>query len=396
MKWDLPWSSALRPEVVNRRDELVELRRELHKHPELSWKEKQTAERIKGWLRSQGIAEIQSVTDTGVAALTRGGHPGPTIMYRADIDALPIVEESGAEFASASEGVMHACGHDGHIAVALILASLLHQRRQDLRGNVKVIFQPAEEIGSGAQAMIEQGIMEDPKVDAVLGLHVAAEMPIGMLGITPGPTAAAVDDFEITILGKGGHAASPHRTVDPIVAGAQLVTALQTVVSRNVDPRQTAVVTIGTFHGGTKENIIPDSVEITGTIRGFDMELMEQMPQRIESIAKGITEAMGASFKFHHQLMCPPVVNDAAFAQRVHRHALELVSEKAILEPAIPGADDMAYFLQKAPGCYFFLGAADGSKGPQAHHQSHFYIDDRCLALGLELSLRVIDEYLGG
>ena len=269
------------------------------------------------------------MADTGVVALIRGEHPGPTIMYRADIDGLPIQENSGVEFGSKNAGAMHSCGHDGHVAVALMLASLLHHRQQDLKGNVKVVFQPAEEVIGGAEPMIQQGVMEDPHVDAVLALHVAGLMPIGMIGITPGPAMAGVGNFQITILGKGGHAAFPHLAVDPIVTGAQVVTALQTVVSRNVDPTQLAVVTVGTFHGGTKENIIPDSVEITGTFRAFDMTLLNQLAQRIESIVKGVTETMGASFEFHHQITCPAVVNDAAFSQRVRRHAEDLVGDKS-------------------------------------------------------------------
>lgn len=397
MNAELAWSSKLRPEVVGRWEELIQLRREFHKYPELSWKETQTAERIRNWLQREGISEVKSVAETGVVALIRGGQPGPTIMYRADIDGLPIVEDSGVEFASVNDGIMHACGHDGHTAVALMLASLLHQRRHQLHGNVKVVFQPAEEGGAGgAAAMIAQGVLENPHVDAALGLHIAGLLPPGVLGITPGPTTAAVDNFEVTILGKGGHAAYPHLTVDPIMVGAQLVSALQTLVSRNVDPTKAVVVTVGTFHGGSKRNIIPDSVEITGTIRGYDMELMEQIPQRMETMLRGITEAMGASFRFHHHLDNPSVVNDLAFSHRVQRHAVDLVGPQSMQEYAITAADDMSRFLQRVPGCYFFLGAADAIKGPQTHHQARFVFDDRCLALGLELGLRVIEEYLVG
>ncbi len=394
MQQNLPWAKALRKDVVDRWDELISIRREFHRNPELSWKETKTAKRIQEWLQLHGIDDVKSMAGTGLVATIKGGKSGSTIMYRADIDALPVTEDSGVEFVSQNPGVMHACGHDGHIAVGLILASILNQRRQDMRGNVKVAFQPAEELGAGAQVMIKEGAMKNPRVDAVLGLHVAAEMPMGMLGIAPGPTCAAVDDFKIAVLGKGGHAASPHKTVDPIVAGAQIVTALQTVVSRSVDPLKPAVLTVGTFHAGTKENIIPDRAEISGTIRGFDMELMKEMPNRIEAIVKGVTDAAGASYEFHHQLQCPPVVNNAEFAQRVRGHAASIIGEQSILEIAIAGADDMAYFLREAPGCFFFLGAADQTKGAQVHHQPRFAIDDRALALGLELSLRVIEDYL--
>ena len=395
MTSELPWQERLRPEVLQRWDELVQLRRELHRYPELSWEEKETSRRIVQWLTKHGILKVETLINTGVVALIEGDQPGPTIMYRADIDGLPIEEGSGVEFVSSNPGVMHSCGHDGHIAIALMLASLLHEQRHSLRGNVKLVFQPAEEIGTGAEAMIKAGVMEGPSVDAVLGLHVAGPMPIGMFGITPGPMMAAVGNFRMTILGKGGHPAFPHLSVDPIVAGAQVVTALQTVVSRNGEPEQAAIVTVGTFHGGTKENIIPDTVEMTGTVRAFSMELLEQMARRIEAIAKGITEAMGAGLEFHHQTESPPLVNDAAFTRRVRRHAVELVGAESIIEPAVSASDDMAYFLQKAPGCYFFLGGAGAPAGPQNHHQPRFAFDDRCLALGLELALRVIEEYLG-
>ena len=393
---ETPWAAGLRKDVTDRWDELIGLRRQFHVYPELSWKETETSKRIADWLRGQGVSEVQSVAGTGLVGTIRGGSGGPTIMYRADIDALPITEDSGVNYQSKNPGVMHACGHDSHIAIGMLLASLLNRQRQSFKGNVKLVFQPAEELGAGARAMIKEGAMKDPDVDAVLGLHVAAELPVGFLGIADGATCAAVDDFKITVLGKGGHAASPHRTVDPIVAGAQIVNALQTVVSRSVDPMKPAVVTLGTFHAGTKENIIPDSAEITGTIRGFDMSLMEEMPSRIDKIAKGVTEAMGAGYEFHHELHCPPVVNDAAFAQRVRGHAVNVVGQDGVGAITIAGADDMAYFLQEAPGCFYFLGAADQQKGPQVHHQPRFAIDDRALALGLELSLRVIEDYLGG
>jgi amidohydrolase len=361
----------------------------------LSWQETKTAQRIIAWLQAQGIGDIQPLAGTGVVALIHGGQPGPTIMYRADIDALPITEEPTVDYASVNPGVMHACGHDGHTAIALMLASLYQQRRDQLKGNLKVVFQPAEEGGSGgAKALIEAGVMESPQVDAVLGLHILAELPAGVLGVAPGATMAATDNFELKIIGKGGHAAYPHRVVDPIVTAAQLVNALQTVVSRNVNPMQAAVVTVGTIHGGTQRNIVPDSVEITGTVRGYDQTVMEEIPQRIEALARGITEAMGATYEFHHHPDNPPVVNDPDFTARVRGHAAQLVGESSIWEHRITAADDMSRYLQMAPGCYFWLGAADAEKGPQTLHQSHFTFDESCLALGLELARRVVEDYL--
>ncbi len=385
-----PWEKGLRPEVAEHWDELVQLRRTFHRYPELSRQEYRTHERIVDWLTSHGIEEIESKAGTGVVALIRGGHPGPTIMYRCDMDGLPIHEDSGAEYSSENQGVMHSCGHDGHMAVALMLASLLHRRRQGLKGNVKVVFQPAEEVFGGAQPMIDEGVMDNPSVDAVLGLHVGT-IPPGTIGVSTGATLSGVSTFQLRVLGKGGHAASPHKTVDPIVTGAQLVTALQTVVSRNVDPAQAAVVTVGTFHGGTKENIIPESVELTGTIRAFNLGLLDAMAERIGAIAKGTAEAMGADIQFQHRVGCPPCMNDPAFAELVRRHAAALVGAESVRERVVSASDDMAYFLQKAPGCYYHLG---GTEEAASLHQPHFNFDDRSLALGLELNLRVVEDYM--
>ena len=383
------WEKGLRPQVAEHWDELVQLRRTFHRYPELSHQEHRTSERIRDWLTNHGVDDVVSRAGTGIVALIRGAQPGPTVMYRCDIDGLPIDEASGAEYSSENQGVMHSCGHDGHTAVALMLASLVHEQRQELKGNVKVVFQPAEEVFGGAQPMIEAGIMDQPPVDAVLGLHIGT-IPSGTIGVSAGATLSGVATFRLRVVGRGGHAASPHKTVDPIVAGAQLVTVLQTVVSRNVDPGQAAVVTVGTFHGGTKENIIPESVELTGTIRAFDLGLLDAMADRIRAIAKGTAEAMGAAIEFQHTVDCPPCVNDAALAALVRRHAEALVGPESVPERIVSASDDMAYFLQQAPGCYYHLG---GTEEAASLHQPHFDFDDRTLALGLELNFRVIEEF---
>lgn len=363
--------------------------------PELSFQEHKTVARIKDWLAAQGVNDVTSVTKTGVVALIEGSQAGRTIMYRADIDALPVEEDSGVDYPSERPGLMHACGHDAHTAIALMIASMLNQRREGLQGNVKIVFQPAEEVVGGAEPMIDAGVMENPHVDAVLGLHMDAGMHVGTLGITSGPTMAGSGTFEITVLGSGGHAASPHLATDPVVIAAQIVNSLQTIVSRKVDPQQSAVVTIGTIHGGTKDNIIPDTVEMTGTIRAFSSDILDEMGQRIVEISTGVAHSMGADVDVSYSIKSPPVVNDVAFADRVRRHALSMVSEDSIVSPMLSVADDMARFLEIAPGCYYLLGAATEEHGVQGHHQGRFAIDDRSLALGLELSLRVIDEYLG-
>ena len=270
-----------------------------------------------------------------------------------------------------------------------MLASLVHERRQELKGNVKVVFQPAEKVFGGAQPMIEAGIMDEPSVDAVLGLHIGT-IPSGTMGGSAGATLSGVATFRLRVVGRRGHAASPHKTVDPIAAGAQLVTALQTVVSRNVDPGQAVVVTVGTFHGGTKENSIPESVELTGTIRAFDLGLLDAMADRIRAIAKGTAEAMGAAIEFQHTVDCSPCVNDAALAALVRRHAEAWVGPESVPERIVSASDDMACFLQQVPGCYYHLG---GTEEAASLHEPHFDFDDRTLALGLEINLRMVEEF---
>lgn len=388
------WKAKVRPELAERSEELVGLRREFHRRPELSFQERWTAARIREWLSANGIEDVRAVTETGVSALIRGGKPGPTLMYRADIDGLPIQEDSGVESPSEIDGVMHACGHDSHIAIALMVAAMANARRETLAGNVKVVFQPAEEVAGGALPMIEAGIMEDPHVDAVLGLHITSTYPAGQLGVAAGATMAGAGQFNIRVLGKGGHGAAPHNTVDPIVTGAQIVSALQTIVSRGIDPMKAAVVTVGIFNSGIKVNIIPDFADIGGTFRAFDAKLLAEMPGRIEALARGVALAAGADLEFEGKLWCPAVDNDSDFTARVKRHAVDLVGVEGIFERRITGSDDMAYFLEKTPGCYFFLGGAEASKPIQQHHQARFRIDESVLPLGSELALRVIDDFL--
>ena len=242
--------------------------------------------------------------------------------------------------------------------------------------------------------MITAGVLDTLQVDVVLGLPILAELPSGILGVAPGATMAATDNFELQFIGKGGHAAYPHRVGDPIVTAAQLASGFQTVVSRNIDLMKAAVVTVGTIHGATQRNIVPESVEITGTIRGYDTAVMEQIPQRIEAPARGITVAMGATFEFQHHPDNPPLINDQEFTTQVQQHAENLVGDRSVWEHRLTAADDMARYLKMVPGCYYWLGAADATKGPQTLHQPEFAFDERCLALGLGLAVRVVPDYL--
>jgi amidohydrolase len=388
---------AVRPSVRKLSKDLVALRRDLHRHPELSWQEKRTQAVILDRLRAWGLDDVRPIADTGATALVCGARPGRTLLWRADIDALPIQERNEVDYASTVPGVMHACGHDGHVAIALGLARLLHGARGGLAGNVRFVFQPAEEMVGGARRCVEEGVLEDPAVDAVLGLHVAADVPTGAIVLGPGPAFAAPTAISITIRGRGGHAAMPHQTVDAVVVAAQAVMALQTVVSRSTSPADTVVLTIGSIHGGERPNIIAEDVRMTGSIRTFDDKVLERTLKRVEEVIAGVAASMGAEYEFSHYTACPVVVNDAAVTALVEREARAFFSEQRVLRrPPSTGADDMAVFLERVPGCYFFLGGRPQQPARRfPHHHPGFDFDERALSLGLEFGLRLVESYLG-
>jgi amidohydrolase len=377
--------------------ELVALRRDLHQHPELSWQERRTQEVVLERLRTWGLEEdARPIADTGATALVRGACPGRTLLWRADMDALPIQERNEVEYASTVPGVMHACGHDGHVAIALGLARLLHKGRRELAGNVRFVFQPAEESAGGAQRCIEAGVLDEPAVEAALGLHIAADAPLGTIVVMAGPAFAAPTAIAVTIRGRGGHAAQPHQAVDAIVVAAQAVAALQTVVSRSTDPSDTVVLTIGTIEGGERHNIIAEQVRMTGTIRTFDDKVLARTLKRVEGVLAGVTAAMGAEYEFSHYTSCPMLVNDSAMTALVEREARAFLGEESTLRwPPSTGADDMACFLEKVPGCYFFLGAQPRERSRRfPHHHPRFDFDERALTVGLEFALRLVEAYL--
>ena len=387
---------AVRPSVRRLAAELVALRRDLHRHPELSWQERRTQEVVLDRLWAWGVEDVRPIADTGATALVRGVRPGRTLLWRADMDALPVQERNEVEYASAVPGVMHACGHDGHMAIALSLARLLHERRGSLAGSVRFVFQPAEESAGGAQRCIEAGVLEGPTVDAALGLHIDADTPTGAIVVAAGPAFAAPTAIAITIRGRGGHAAQPHQAVDAIVAASQAVLALQTVVSRSTSPADTVVLTLGTIEGGERHNIIAEQVRMTGTIRTFDDKVLERTLRRVEDVLAGVTAAMGAKYEFSHYTSCPVLVNDAAMTALVEREAAAFFGDGGIRRRApSTGADDMACFLEKAPGCYFFLGAQPPQRSRRfPHHHPRFDFDERALAVGLEFALRLVEAYL--
>jgi len=376
------------------RNELVALRRELHRHPEVGFAERRTSAYVRERMAAAGL-EIRQMATTGLLVTLRGGKPGPTTLVRAELDALPIHETSSVPYRSQNDGVMHACGHDAHMAIAIVVAERLAAMREDLRGTIKFAFQPAEEIAGGAKQMIEEGALENPTVDRSIALHVWQDLPVGIVGVASGACWAAVDDLTFTVRGRSGHGAMPHQAIDAIVVAAQIVTALQTVVSRTRSPFAPAVLTIGSIQGGTARNIIADRVEMRGTLRTFDAAVRERLLGQLTRIARGIAESMEASCEVEDRYGAPPVVNDPEMADLVRDAVVPVIGEEHVLvaDPAAWG-DDFAYFAQSTPGCLFDVGSANAARGlDKGHHNSAFDIDEGCLpiaAASLEATLRRI------
>jgi amidohydrolase len=379
----------LSTETLALRPEMIALRRELHEHPELSWHETRTASRVTAFLENAGLG-LRSVAGTGVLA-TKGG-PGPAVLLRVDMDALPIGERTEAPYASRVEGVMHACGHDGHTAMGATAARILAGR--PLKGSVRVLFQPAEEGEGGAQAVIRDGALEG--VGVVLGVHLWNELPVGTLGVKAGPLMAAVDRLKITIRGQGGHGGKPHRAKDPVVAAAHVITAIQSIVAREVAPVEAGVVTIGAIHGGAAFNVIPDEVTLLGTIRTFDPELRRSMPERVTRLAAGIAEGLRCRAEVQVSHGNPAVINDPVVAALARRAAVRVVGEAQVIEPTpTMGGEDMAVYFEKVPGCFVFVGSANPARGlDHDHHSPRFDFDEDALAIGCEFLVQAAEEAL--
>ncbi|NET72798.1 MAG: amidohydrolase [Sphaerospermopsis sp. SIO1G2] len=366
----------VRLEIRALQPQLITWRRHIHQKPELGFKEKLTAEFISNKLQSWGIEHQTGIAKTGIVAIIKGEKSGgdKVLGIRADMDALPIQEENQVSYCSQNDGVMHACGHDGHTAIALGTAYYLHQHRQDFSGTVKILFQPAEEGPGGAKPMIEAGVLKNPDVDAIIGLHLWNDLPIGTVAVKPGAFMAAISVFNCTIFGKGGHGALPHQTVDSIIVSAQIVNALQTIVARNVNPLDAAVVTIGELHSGTRANVIADTANMSGSLRYFNPDLQDFFEQRIEEIIAGVCKLHGANYQLNYINLYPPVVNDPKIAAIV-KDAAETVVETPVNifpEYQILGSEDMSFFLREVPGCYFFVGSANAEKNLNFphHHQN--------------------------
>lgn len=367
----------LEQKLEQRFADIVAWRRHLHMHPELSYREQETARFVAEHLIAMGIETRSGVGGYGVVGKLRGGLPGPTVALRADMDALPIQDEKRVEYASQVPGVMHACGHDAHTASLLGVASLLSDCREELRGDVVFLFQPAEEVcPGGARAMIADGALEG--VDVVYGVHLWTPFPVGGIYTGAGPIMAAPDEFVIRITGKGGHGALPHETVDSIVVGAHLIVNLQTIASRSINPADPCVVSVGSLHAGTSFNVIAETCVISGTVRTFLPEVKRRVKQRIEEIAAHTCATFGATCELEYVDGYPAVVNDAGEAQRGLRVAERLFGvEHAKPLPLIMAGEDFSYYLQEVPGCFLFVGAGNPDKGADApHHHPKFDIDE--------------------
>ena len=378
------------PEVKALSAEMTSLRRDLHAHPELGFQEVRTAGIIAKRLTELGYTVRTGLGKTGVTGLLRGGKPGKIVLLRADIDALPIREETDVPWRSETTGVMHACGHDAHTAMGLVAAEILAKEAPSLAGDLFFVFQPAEELLIGAEAMLKDGALEGVRADAAFAIHVMNRWPAGTVAICDGAAMTSADKLMLTITGRGGHGASPHLAIDPIVASAQIITALQTLVSRETPPLSTAVLSLTTFKAGTAFNIIPDAVEMTGTLRCFDAALRDKLLASLRRTAEGLAASLRCTARVESQFLTPALLNDPAVTAVARQVATTIVGESRVVaaEP-LTGSDDVAYFFQKVPGCYAFVGSAKPEWSPApAAHNAKFDIDESAMKIGTEFLVR--------
>ena len=377
------------------KEQVIAWRRHLHQNPELSFQEEKTSQFIYDTLQSFGNLEITRPTKTSVVARLIGPQPGKTLAIRADMDALPIQEENTFEFASQNPGVMHACGHDGHTAMLLGTAKILSGLKDQIKGEVRFLFQHAEELfPGGAEEMVQAGVMDG--VDLVIGTHLWSPIEKGKVGVVYGSMMASPDTFWITVNGKGGHAALPHQTIDSIAVAAQVVTNLQHIVSRNTDPLDSLVISVTQFIAGTTHNVIPGQVKIWGTVRSFDPTLRESIPAKMERVVKGITEAHEASYEFKYEFGYRPVINDHEVTAVIEETVREVLGEEALdmMRPNM-GGEDFSAFMEKAPGCYFYVGAGNEEQGiTYPHHHERFTIDEDALEIGVKTFLHATFKFL--
>ena len=373
------------------RASLIATRRDIHQHPELGFEETRTAGLIGERLRGLKYEVTSGVGKTGVVGLRK--KDGRCLLLRADMDALPIEEANEVPYRSKQPGKMHACGHDGHVAIGLEVARRLASL--ELGGSLKLAFQPAEEVSNGAQAMISDGVLDAPKVDAAFGIHLWNDLPVGTVGIMAGPVMASVDQFEIAILGRGGHAAAPHQTIDPVLIAAHVITALQSLVSRRRDPLSEAVVSVTEVHAGRAFNVIPDRADLCGTVRTFGGSFFEDAPRLVEETAQGVAAAFGARATLNYRRLSAPLINNEELSALMRDVAAKLLGSDSVRQDVrTMGGEDMAYFLEQVPGCFAFVGSAPPHGRASPHHSPTFDIDEESLVIGAELLTQTAIQYL--
>ncbi len=377
-------------------EEMIARRRDFHRHPELGFQEVRTAGIVAQELNKLGLEVRTGVGRTGVVGLLEGDQPGPTILLRFDMDALPIVEANTTDYVSQTPGVMHACGHDGHTTIGLAVAKMLTPWRAQIAGTLKFVFQPAEEGLGGAAAMMKDGVLESPAPERSLALHLWNDKPLGWIAATDGPAMAAADKFAITLRGKGGHGASPFQAKDPVIAAAHLITALQTIVARNVNGLDSAVLSVTSVKGGEAFNVIPDEVKLLGTIRTFRPEVREVVVRRFDEIVTGMAKTMECEAAIEFEKTTPATINDPGMSAAVRALARSLPGVTQVVDDErTMGSEDMAYMMDTIPGCYFFVGSADQARELNfPHHHPRFDFDERALALGAALMARAAAEFV--
>ena len=375
---------------------MIERRRDFHRHPELGFQEVRTAGIVANELNQLGLEVRTGVGRTGVVALLEGDQPGPTILLRFDMDALPITEANATDYISQTPGVMHACGHDGHTTIGLAVAKMLTPLRSQIAGTLKFVFQPAEEGLGGAKAMVDDGVMQGPAPERSLALHVWNDKPLGWVAATDGPCMAASNRFTITLRGKGGHGASPYQTIDPVLASAQIITAVQSIVSRNVNALDSAVISVTAVNAGEAFNVIPDSAILRGTMRTFRPEVRDLIVRRFTQVVAGVAGAMGCQAEIDIQTISPAVINDATMSAQVRELAQAVPGvTNVVSDERTMGSEDMAEMMEAVPGCYFFVGSADPARGLDfPHHHPRFDFDERVLALSAALMAGAAARYV--
>lgn len=390
-------ADGVREKIYEMKGWLVETRRTIHMYPELMYEEEKTAELVAGNLEKFGFEVKKGVAKTGVVGLLRGKKDGKTVAIRADMDALPIEEANPVPYASKVKGKMHACGHDAHTTILLGVAKFFSTRRDQLKGNIKWIFQPAEEGGAGGKVMTEEGVLENPRVDAIFGAHVFPEIPIGKIGVNEKEGLAATDRVTFKIVGKGGHGAYPQLARDPILAAGHLITQIHSIVSRSIHPLDSAVISFGKIEGGSAFNIIPEAVELLATVRSLTPNVRETLRERIEQVSQGVARSFGLECRANYDYGYPALVNDPAMSHLVASACGKAIGKEnvAFLQPSM-GGEDFAYYLQKVPGSFFRLGCRNEAKGfVNPFHNSRFDLDEEVLPFGVEMFVRIIDEFLG-